>query len=279
MVFIFTPPSLASSGISKARDPRHASKLFKLAQADTTGLWEAIHFTSHDNPFISQPALSLITANMTKDAYRREILAEDDEVEASWLVYSPFNGRSQIIPRFPIPKSWLIHAGHDFGSANPAALFIAQDPGTGLLYAFKSYLPGTRSTAQQVEDFKSLTEGYTVIKRVGGNHAEVDSRSNYTAHGWPITEPIHNKVKEQVDRVRDMMALNKLFVFEDLTDYISELANCLWKLDAENQPTGEIDGEARYHLSACARYLLSDFTPETVQKQERIRTSVRRVYA
>ena len=57
-VFIYTPPSLKSTGVSKARDPRHASKLFEKASKDETGLWQAIHFTSHENPFISKEALN-----------------------------------------------------------------------------------------------------------------------------------------------------------------------------------------------------------------------------
>ena len=40
--------------------------------------------------------------------------------------------------------------------------------------------------------------------------------------------------------------------------------NCLWAPDVEGKPTDKIKDEVRYHLSACARYLLSDFTPETV---------------
>lgn len=275
-VFIFTPPSLSSTGTSRARDPRHASKLFQTAKADTSGRWATYHFTSHDNPFISQEALGDITKDMTMEAYRREILAQDDDIQLSWLVYSPFNSLVCKIPRFPIPQTWLIYSGHDFGSANPAALFVAQDPATSFFYAFKEYLPGTRATDKQVDDFKELTKGYNVIKRVGGNHAEQDSRQNYTSHGWPITEPKINRVKEQVDRVRDLMSLNKLYVFEDLKNYLSELANCLWILDKDNQPTNEIADEKKYHLSACARYLLSDFTPETVIKpQNRITTSIR----
>lgn len=267
-VFVFTPPSLASVGVSKARDPRHASKMFNEAKADTTGRWATYHFTSHDNPFISHEALAEITKDMTMDAYRREIMAQDDEIQDSWLVY-PFNSVVCKIARFPIPKTWLVYSGHDFGSANPAALFVAQDPATGFFYAFREYLPGARATDRQVEDWKLLTDGYTVIKRVGGSHQEDSSRQNYTAHGWPITEPKisgSNAVKAQVDRVRDLMTLNKLYVFSDLTYYLTELANCLWKLDEQNKPINEVKDEAKYHLSACARYLLSEFTPETVAR-------------
>jgi hypothetical protein len=76
-IFIYTPPSLHSRSVSKARDSQHAAKLFEKAKRDTTGRWEAFHFTSNDNPHISQEALAEITSDMTTLSYRMEILAED----------------------------------------------------------------------------------------------------------------------------------------------------------------------------------------------------------
>ena len=76
-VFIYTPPSLRSRSISKARDPLHASKMFKRAEADETGRWAAFHFSSHANPHISADALSELTLDMTSLAIRQEIMAED----------------------------------------------------------------------------------------------------------------------------------------------------------------------------------------------------------
>lgn len=98
--FIYTPPSLGNRSASKANDPRHASKLFKRAEQDTTGRWATFHFTSRDNPFISQEAIAELAGDMTSIAYRMEILAEDvDEapgalwtrgiLEAFRLVKSP----------------------------------------------------------------------------------------------------------------------------------------------------------------------------------------------
>ena len=76
-IFIYTPPSLHSRSVSKAGDPQHAAKLFKRASQDTTGRWATFHFTSHDNPHLSREALQDITGDMTSQAYRMEILAED----------------------------------------------------------------------------------------------------------------------------------------------------------------------------------------------------------
>jgi hypothetical protein len=78
-VFVYTPPSLRTIGTSKARDKRHAAKMYAMAAADTTGRWAAFHFTSHDNPYISTDALADITQDMTSFAYRQEIMAEDVE--------------------------------------------------------------------------------------------------------------------------------------------------------------------------------------------------------
>jgi len=76
-IFIYTPPSLHSRSVTKANDPQHAAKMFKRASEDSTGRWETFHFTSHDNPHLSQEALTDITSDMTALAYRMEILAED----------------------------------------------------------------------------------------------------------------------------------------------------------------------------------------------------------
>jgi hypothetical protein len=78
-VFIYTPPSIYSRSVSKAEDPRHASKLFKAASADPR--WATFHFTSYDNPYISREGLAEVAQDMTALAHRQEIMAEDmDEI-------------------------------------------------------------------------------------------------------------------------------------------------------------------------------------------------------
>jgi len=269
-VFVFTPPSLGSSGVTKARDPRHASKFFRKAQEDKTGRWATFTFTSFDNPHISKDAIKDIAADMTPDAYRREIMAQDDEFEQSWLVYGNFNDSVCKIKRFNIPENWPIYVGHDFGKANPAALFLAQNPGTGEFFVWHEYTPGARSAHEHVKAFEEIIalpsgKKRNVIKRVGGNVTTEDEiRQAYTSHGWPITPPKIRKVNAQIDRVRGLMELNKIYIFDDLDGLLREIYNFMWVLDEDNKPTDKIKNEAQYHLLACLRYIASDFTPETV---------------
>lgn len=111
-VFIYTPPSLHSKSVTKARDIRHASKMYKKAEADTTGRWAAFHFTSHDNPHISEEALEEITGDMTTLAYEQEIMADDkDEVPgAFWKRDTIRDGR---ITREQLPDLVRIVIGVD----------------------------------------------------------------------------------------------------------------------------------------------------------------------
>jgi hypothetical protein len=267
-IFIYTPPSLKSEGISKAKDPRHATKLYKKAEADTTGRWTTFHFTSYQNPTLSQEAMAEVSSDMSFDAYRREVLAEDDEIQASWMVYSKFREEVCKIKRFEIPSSWPVISGHDFGMANPAALFVAQvklpipeEASSSLRYGdyviFREYLPGAGySTIQNIEKFKELSRGYQVTQSVGGNaNTEQEIRMGYGVQGWSIIAPLEPKVNSQVDRVKRLMETDKIFVFEDLYGLLGELANCMWELDENKRPLDKIKNESRFHLLACLRYL------------------------
>ncbi|MBI4459469.1 MAG: DNA-packaging protein [Acidobacteria bacterium] len=108
-VFIYTPPSLHFRSVSKARDPRHASKMFakaveemkrSAATGELSNKWEAFHFTSRDNPHISPQALDEVSRDMTSLAYRQEILAEDleDNPGALWTRTLIERGRVEQVP-------------------------------------------------------------------------------------------------------------------------------------------------------------------------------------
>ena len=201
----------------------------------------------------------------SSESYRREIEAEDDEVSPNRLIYGAFDEAQCMVSPFAMPREWPRYVGHDFGGANPAALFFAQDPATGYFYAYREYFPGRGiSTYQHVEVFKEITADVTVLKRAGGSHQEDEIRQGYTAQGWPIQEPKILNVNARIDRVRGIMEKNQLFVFSTLTRLRGELATYLWKVDVDGRITDEIYNKSAFHMCDCMAYILSDFTPERV---------------
>jgi|SRR3990167_758328 len=192
------------------------------------------------------------------------------------VIYSVFYEAACVIPRFEIPKQWLVHTGHDFGASNPAALFYAQDPATGEFYLFDEYLPGPgRGTYDHVQEFKRKTHGYTVVNRIGGSHQEEEIRQGYSAQGWPIFEPRIRLVEEQITRVIGLHQTNRIKVFSDMRNYLDEKRSFSRKLDDSGQVTEQIDNEASYHLMSAERYLMSYFVPEmaTGRKWETSKTN------
>jgi len=176
------------------------------------------------------------------------------------LVYSSFDEKICHIPRFEIDKSWLVYSGHDFGLVNPAALFTAQNPGSGDFFHFAEYAPGIKlGYYDHVQAFKAICDGRNVLRRVGGNHNEEGERQAYASQGWPISEPKHSLDKAlQIKMVQGMHRLNKIWVFNDLSNYVREKFSFVTKED-------KILGETKFHLMSCERYLMSDFTPETAK--------------
>lgn len=229
---------------------------------------EVIQFESIINPAFPMAEFERARGIMPRWKFNLFWRAQYDK--PAGLIYDAFNEDTCKIPRFPLDdeahKGWPRYTGHDFGGANPAAMFYAQDPATGYFYAYQEYLPGPgRSTAEHVEEFKRITAGTNVLKRAGGSHQEEEIREGYTAHGWPIQEPKVKGVEAQIDRVYGIHKLNKLFVFNDLLNYLDEKLSYSRKLDDNFNPTDEIEDKEKFHLMDAERYILSDFTPETVE--------------
>jgi hypothetical protein len=106
-VFIFTP-----------KRKNHAWQLYNRAIQDPSGRWACWHFTSFDNPFLSQAALAEITQDMTEENYKQEILAEFLEGEGA--VFRNIRACTLAMPN-DLPENHQGHsivAGVDWGKQN-----------------------------------------------------------------------------------------------------------------------------------------------------------------
>ncbi len=191
-------------------------------------------------------------------------------------IYDSFNTATQVKKRFDINLSWPRYCGLDFGPIHTAALFYAVEPATGNIFLYRTCKSASKmSVHENVVLWRSgMHRDATgkideqIIKRVGGAKGETGWRDAYTAEGWPILEPKitgPGSVELQIDRVYALHKLNKVFVFDDLVDYLDEKESFSRELDDAYNPTDKIEDEAEYHYMAAERYIMSDFTPETVE--------------
>ena len=181
------------------------------------------------------------------------------------LIYDSFDERVCKIKRFALPNGWPRYVGHDFGPNNTAALWYAQDPGTGYLYLYREYLRGGVSAFDHAQEFIRMSQGENVIRRCGGANHEDGWRESFTAAGWPIVKPRMREVEAGIDRVYGWHKQNRLFVFDDMVGYLDEKMSYSRKLDDNYQPTKEIDQKSSYHRMDAERYMLADFAPEVLE--------------
>ena len=193
---------------------------------------------------------------------RQELAGEIlDSMEG--LVYDSFDQNTCVIQRRAIPPDWPCYTAHDFGLNNTVCLWYAQEPSTGFFYLYRSYHKGG-SVAEHAQNFKELSEGEDIVRRVGGNHQEQEIRDGYALAGWPITEPVLRSRESQLDRVWSLHKYNKIYVFSDEHDYIDEKMSFAWEVDDDERVTHKIHDEAYFHRMAAERYLMSEFRPDLV---------------
>ena len=224
--------------------------------------YDIIQFDSTENPAFSITEWERAKASLP--LWKFNMMYRGRFERPMGQIYDSFSEDS-IISRFTIDPSWPRYVGHDFGPQNTAALWYAQDPATGFFYLYREYLQGGLSSYDHAQRFKALSGDEQIIRRVGGIHAEQGWRDAFVAAGWPIILPRMREVESGINRVYGWHQQSKLFIFDDMERYLEEKFSYSWRLDDDNNPTGDIVNKSSYHLMDAERYLMADFSPEMVE--------------
>jgi hypothetical protein len=175
------------------------------------------------------------------------------------LIYDSFDSARHEIPRFRIPDDWSRYLGLDFGQVNTAGVFFAEEPGSGRLFAYRTYKAGGRTAREHVIRLK---EGEPMLPlAVGGSHSEGEWRREFANAGLPVMELLIREVEVGIDRVYGAHKRNEILVFDDLDDYLDEKLTYSREVDAAGEPTEKIDDPHAYHLMDAERYVVGWLRP------------------
>jgi hypothetical protein len=228
--------------------------------------YAVVQFDSIMNPAF--PRAEYERAERTLPPWKFLLFYRGQYAKPAGLVYDSFNEDICKIQRLweKPPPDWPVFMGHDFGPIHTSGLWYAQEPGTGYLYLYRTYLSYDKMTpTRHVEKWKGLSSGENIRKRVGGAGGSTSTdegwREAFRAAGWPISAPLVRDVEIGILRVYGWHKTDRLFVFSDLFEYLAEKHSYSRKLDENYNPTAEIKDRSRYHLMDGERAILSDFQP------------------
>jgi hypothetical protein len=91
---------------------------------------------------------------------------------------------------------------------------------------------------------------------VGGGKSEGQWRREFRMAGLPVNAPDVSEVEIGIDRVYGAHKRNEIVVFDDLVMYRDQKTRYSRKLDANGEPTEEIEEKAKYHLCDAERYIV-----------------------
>ncbi len=219
---------------------------------------DVVGFESIANPMF--PAAEYERARRELPRWKFDLFYRARFTRPAGLIYDVFEPKRHTCPRFTIPSGWPRFMGQDYGGQNTAAVFFAEDPGNGKLYAHREYLAGGRTAAQHTAELLKGEPGLPVT--AGGSGSEQQWRDEFCAAGLPVHEPDVGDVEVGINRVYGAIATGKLIVFDDLVGLLDELGSYSREVDEAGEPTLKIaDKEAYHRLDAC-RYIISSVVVE-----------------
>lgn len=171
------------------------------------------------------------------------------------MIYDCFDEAIHKIKPFAIDPQWKRYVGIDFGGVNTAAIFLAEEPTTGTLYAYREYKAGGRTAAQHKD---ALFYGEPSIPTAaGGSKSEGQWRDEFRAAGMNIAEPFFSDVEVGINRVYGAIQNKRLFFFDTLEGTLDQIMGYSRALDDLGQPTEKIEDKETFHFLDGLRYIIS----------------------
>ena len=216
---------------------------------------DVINFESVENPVFPQAEFDRMRAQLPRWLFNMRYRGRFER--PAGMIYDCFNEATHVLPRFPIPPEWPRFGGADFGGVHTAAIFLAQEHAegkeTGRYIAYREYLAGGLTTKQHADAL--LKDEPRIPKFIGGAHSEDQYRRDFGAAGLPISQPLVREVESGILRVYAGITENELVIFDDLTGLLEEVRTYSRVLDANGEPTEEIEDKSTFHRLDALRYI------------------------
>jgi hypothetical protein len=214
-----------------------------------------IQFPSYLNPAFPRAEYERMRSKMQR---ARFLMFYDGQfARPAGMIYGCFDDRVHVVPRFAIPAEWPRHVGLDFGGANTALVWLAENPVTRCYYLYRESLGGDRPTKDHAADALAYRATENIVGWYGGAPGETQQRMDWNAAGVWVAQPPISDVESGIDKVYALLAEKRLFIFEDCRGVRDEIGSYKRKVDGNGQVTNEIENKRTFHRLDALRYVAS----------------------
>lgn len=216
--------------------------------------YDVIQFPSIQNPQF--PRQEFLRQKESTPEWRFKMFYEGVFAIPPGVIYHMFDSAKHVIPYSELPPELPRVIGVDFGGANTASVWIAEDT---RLYpskwiAYHESLDGHKPTREYAIQYKTWEFGATDVRYVGGAPGEVQARMDFGTYGVNVEMPWISDVDIGISNIIDLIKTDRFRVTSNCKGLISEFATYHRKLDESNVPTNEIDNKRKFHRLDALRY-------------------------
>lgn len=212
---------------------------------------EVVNFASALNPAFPDREQARREATMQDWRYRMRYLGQF--TKPAGLIYSAFEP-SMIVEPFPIPDDWERLIGVDFGGANTAVLFLAQNPETKRWVVYDEMMTGDKTSKEYAQEVRGRIPDGCFFTAYGGSKSEGQQRRDWATGGLALGEPTIPEVESGIDKVTEWFKSGGLEISRACSGLIDELGTYRRKLDSLGNPTDKIDKKREFHRLDALRY-------------------------
>lgn len=179
--------------------------------------YENITWASIDNPAFPPEEFERKRKELPKALFERRYCGKFTRLEG--LVYPEFDEDIHVVEPFKIPKEWTLFAGIDFGYSNPnAIIYIAHDPQTNIFYVFDEFY----QNEVLLEVIAGKLKRYPLAYILGDTQSAQLIAELRDQYGIKHLKEADKKIEVGIQRIRTLLAENRLRFFRGHTDNIQE---------------------------------------------------------
>lgn len=214
-----------------------------------------IQFPSYINPSFPRAEYQRMRRKMQR---ARFLMFYDGQfARPTGMIYSCFDDRIHKVKPFAIPPEWPRHVGVDFGGANTALVWLAENPLTRCHYLYRESLEGDKPTKEHATAARAYGEAENIVAAYGGAPSETQQRMDWSAAGFYIDQPLIGDVESGIDRVYELFSTKRLYIFDTCRGVLDEIGSYKRKVDSNGQVLNEIENKRHFHRLDALRYVSS----------------------
>lgn len=252
--------------VSTPKGFNHFYDLYNFQDED----YKSFHFTTYDNPHLPVEEIDKAKKELPEDRFAQEYMADFRKQQG--LVYKEFSRDRHVFETLP-DRTWSEYiAGIDFGFTNPTAVIHIKRDGDDNYFVTEEWYKTSRTEEQIAEYVQSCHFNRVYPDSEAPSAIEVLNR-----RGVAVVEVVKNKdsVQNGINRVRQLLKMNKLSISKSCVNLISELET--YSYPEKKSDSNEYENPIKEHDHACfiAGTIVNGMRIEDIGTQ----TGVEKVYS